>query len=184
MKSTLRLLAAPLTLGLAVWAAMALLPSPQPTSDSATLAARFGGPSAAFALLRPRGVTNTIFFVPKFDPALFVSDDGKQIVASGQFSCLEGAKWRVEVEITQGAAIAQGKAKGECSGQKVGQVSPDGTVHSLLPGTVTVATWRLLARGAGFVPGPASGCGKFAGLVGKDVIDTHEWCADFTLVAE
>ena len=184
MKSTLRLLAAPLALGPVVWAVLALLPAPPPTSDPVTLVARFSGPSLAFAR-RPVRISDTVLFAPKFDPVLPLGGNGRQIFASGPFSCEAGAKWRVDIEITQGSAVAAGHTQGQCSGQRVGEVGADETTRVILPGVVTVGTWRLLARSPdSFVPGPASGCGKFVVRVGSEVMDSHEWCADFTLEAE
>jgi len=161
MKSRPGLLAAYLAVGLVTWPFVAQWFWPERASVPAPRVAWLVGPPPAFALRR------TVCDHPGcggFSRAHELKGNNREIFATGLFTCNAGPIWRVDIEITQGNAVAEGHDEGVCSGE--------------------LGTWEAPAVALGpasFAPGPASGCGRFILRVGGEVTSTFEWCDDFTL---
>jgi hypothetical protein len=162
MKSSLRLLAVPVALGLVGSLVVSLAPFPRSGDGPGWI----GGPSVALARLFISD-TRRILVFSLFEPAPVIENDGRQLVATGPFACEPGAIWRVDVEITQDDVVAEGHTQGFCSGN--------------------TGMWEVQAVARGpetFFPGPASGCGRLVVIVAGRVTDSQDWCSDFTLEAE
>ena len=123
-----------------------------------TLAGVFIAP-AAFA----RIIQNTV------DPVAIVTDNGRQVIATGPIGCTEGERAYLKLTVTQRStgAVAEG--------------------HTLVPCTGEVQQWKVRASTQGketFEEGSATAVALDRTTAHGETTDAHQWLVNITLVGE
>ena len=103
------------------------------------------------------------------DPVAIVSDDGRQIIATGPFECTQGERYHLRLTVTQRStgAVAEGRTLDTCTGgaqQWEVEASIRGKETFEEGAATAVAVGRTTDRG--------------------ETTDAHQWLINITLVGE